>query len=81
MRRGHKFPAEVMNRTDAVILAMAAIIALLYLLRAGQRFGKFFRSWRALKRRWRDECPGCGYNLQGNTSGICPECGRKTTRM
>ena len=20
-------------------------------------------------------CPGCGYNLTGNTSGICPECG------
>src|SRR5687768_5635973 len=22
-----------------------------------------------------DECPGCGYNLTGNTSGVCPECG------
>lgn len=21
-------------------------------------------------------CPGCGYNLTGNTSGVCPECGR-----
>ena len=20
-------------------------------------------------------CPGCGYNLTGNTSGLCPECG------
>lgn len=22
-----------------------------------------------------DECPECGYNLTGNKSGICPECG------
>lgn len=22
------------------------------------------------------ECPGCGYNLTGNVSGACPECGR-----
>jgi|GEM_PF-3336712 len=21
-------------------------------------------------------CAGCGYNLQGNESGVCPECGR-----
>jgi hypothetical protein len=24
-------------------------------------------------------CSSCGYNLTGNTSGICPECGRPTT--
>ncbi len=31
-----------------------------------------------LRRRWRNELPGCrvcGYNLTGNVSGICPECG------
>ena len=22
-------------------------------------------------------CPVCGYNLTGNTSGVCPECGTK----
>ncbi len=22
-------------------------------------------------------CKGCGYNLTGNTSGVCPECGEK----
>ena len=22
-------------------------------------------------------CPACGYDLTGNTSGVCPECGRK----
>jgi hypothetical protein len=24
-------------------------------------------------------CQGCGYNLTGNVSGICPECGAETT--
>jgi len=23
-------------------------------------------------------CPGCGYNLTGNTSGVCSECGKPT---
>lgn len=23
-------------------------------------------------------CPHCSYNLTGNTSGVCPECGMKT---
>ena len=22
-------------------------------------------------------CPGCGYCLTGNVSGVCPECGMK----
>jgi hypothetical protein len=21
------------------------------------------------------QCPGCGYDLTGNVSGVCPECG------
>jgi hypothetical protein len=24
-------------------------------------------------------CEGCGYDLTGNVSGICPECGRPVT--
>lgn len=24
-----------------------------------------------------EECHKCGYNLTGNTSGVCPECGTK----
>jgi hypothetical protein len=36
---------------------------------------------RRLRRETRFEqghCRGCGYNLRGNTSGICPECGQAT---
>jgi predicted amidophosphoribosyltransferase len=25
-------------------------------------------------------CSGCGYNLTGNTSGVCPECGAPVTK-
>jgi hypothetical protein len=36
-----------------------------------------------LVRRWRLQsggyCLACSYNLTGNTSGVCPECGRPTT--
>lgn len=35
------------------------------------------RSWR---RRRRGLCLNCGYNLQGNTSGRCPECGTAVDR-
>jgi len=29
------------------------------------------------RRRKRNECIHCGYNLTGNVSGICPECGEE----
>jgi hypothetical protein len=35
--------------------------------------------WRRTRRRLRDHrCVQCGYNLKGNVSGICPECGNAT---
>ncbi len=32
---------------------------------------------RRYRRRKRGLCLKCGYNLTGNTSGVCPECGTK----
>jgi hypothetical protein len=29
------------------------------------------------QRRERGQCLACGYDLRGNTSGVCPECGAK----
>ena len=29
----------------------------------------------AIGRCTRGQCPRCGYDLTGNTSGVCPECG------
>lgn len=37
--------------------------------------------WRARRRRRRGLCEGCGYDLTGNVSGVCPECARPTRRQ
>lgn len=40
--------------------------------------GARFVAWRRLKgRRRRGLCEQCGYDLRGNVSGVCPECGRR----
>jgi hypothetical protein len=31
-------------------------------------------------RRRRGSCVACGYNLTGNVSGVCPECGAEIER-
>ena len=33
--------------------------------------------YRRYRRRKKGLCPICGYNLTGNVSGVCPECGKK----
>jgi hypothetical protein len=33
------------------------------------------------RRRYRGCCASCGYNLTGNTSGVCPECGTSIGRV
>lgn len=42
--------------------AVQAVLAILLVVREGFRY----EDW---------ECRRCGYNLTGNTSGVCPECG------
>jgi hypothetical protein len=34
---------------------------------------------RRLRRAHPDLCPSCGYDLTGNVSGVCPECGTAAT--
>jgi hypothetical protein len=62
------------HSVDAVVLAvvitlfvagLAAPLAVLIILTISRR-SKWSRS----------ECPRCGYDLTGNRSGGCPECGR-----
>ena len=36
------------------------------------------RPFRLARRRRNGWCLGCGYDLQGNVSGVCPECGAAT---
>jgi len=43
-----------------------------------------FVQWRRTIRELRippGHCPTCGYDLTGNISGVCPECGGKVTAM
>jgi len=49
----------------AVAILLVARMALLPLLRLVL----------AASRRSRNRCGSCSYNLKGNTSGVCPECG------
>ncbi len=52
----------------SVAAALAAVIA----------FFRFRSDWAMLTRRDRKDaglCPHCTYNLKGNVSGCCPECG------
>ena len=52
-------------------LFYAALLAALFL--APPRLRRFLRLRRGL-------CPACGYDLAGNTTGICPECGAAATK-
>lgn len=38
---------------------------------------QYFRIYRGSVLASRNQCRNCSYNLTGNTSGICPECGTK----
>jgi hypothetical protein len=64
-------------------VAIAAGIAALYLLEAVRYFVRVFR-WLPRYQRWARTtsglCPNCGYDLTGNISKTCPECGSKVQR-
>jgi len=51
----------------------------LSLHRRCRKCGKRFLGRWKLQRSY-DECPACGYNLTGNVSGHCSECGWKLPR-
>ena len=61
-------------------VAIAIGIATLYTI-VGVRWCLQTCNWLPRQQRWRraswGECQGCGYNLTGNISGRCPECGMK----
>ena len=62
--------------TTRGLLSAAAMIACLLL---GWSFRKTIRRslWRELASRHIPCCTSCGYDLTGNVSGRCPECGAK----
>lgn len=63
-------------RFDAPIYA--PLIVLVAILLVMPRSAGPFRRWR---RRRRNLCVGCGYSLEGNLSGVCPECGLERVQL
>ena len=58
-----------LSSVPCVVLVVMEFAALWWLL-----------SWRRIthaRRHKKGLCVNCGYNLTGNMSGICPECGKK----
>lgn len=53
----------------AYVAAMLAVIARIRLKEVEQ--GEQYDRWHE------GQCMYCGYNLQGNESGVCPECGKE----
>ena len=63
-----------LDASDPVLVAIASIFAIIYLIPLLWLLGPGTRA--AFERRLeRGLCLRCGYNLAGNTSGVCPECG------
>ncbi len=56
--------------------AISALWVLGVVLAAYPSCALMFGPVRRWRRRRRGLCVGCGYNLTGNVSGVCPECGR-----
>ena len=65
-RAGHPFFAVY-----AIELGIVAIACLVSAIALG---------FRNTPKRFRNQCPRCGYNLTGNVSGVCPECGTEWGR-
>lgn len=57
------------SHSSAIPLPAAVVLLAIFPLRAGWRLSIRHR------RRNRGLCTSCGYDLTGNVSGVCPECG------
>ncbi len=62
----HQYPADSVTFVDCPLWLPSLLVALptAYL---------FYRD----RRPPRGHCQGCGYDLKGNVSGVCPECGKE----
>ena len=64
---------------DSIILPYVTIAA--FTVSGGLFVLSFAQLWREWRRKPFGHCQKCGYNLTGNTSGVCPECGRSIPQV
>ena len=59
---------------------LGAVVSVFYLighLRYAHYLWRWMRWHEAAERAGQGRCPHCGYDLTGNVSGVCPECGTR----
>ena len=69
--RANRTPARNRARQDAMQIPLYIPFAIVAVPCASQ----FAWDWRRTRRRQAGGCTQCGYDLAGNTTGVCPECG------
>lgn len=74
LARTHGFYRPWMQWLLPLVVAALACYVIIWLMR--WRITRNLRE--ELNRRSLPTCMNCGYNLTGNTSGTCPECGKRT---
>jgi hypothetical protein len=62
---------------EAVLIPFWAPFAIVAWLPTARLVGAYLPRFLRLRRERRGHCPSCRYNLTGNISGVCPECGMK----
>ena len=70
--------ADGVWRYALMVVVLGAAVAV------GCLVGRGVRGLQVLRSRVDDSqvrCLGCGYNLTGNTSGVCPECGTRIDEL
>lgn len=68
-------------RPQRIVNAVCVPAWTLFLLLSAYPMIAFIRGpMRRYRRRKRGQCLGCGYSLEGNVTGVCPECGTEAER-
>lgn len=77
LMRSYGFYRTFVGWLLSIAVALLACYAIIWLVR--RRIARNLRL--ELTRRGLPTCLGCGYDLTGNVSGVCPECGKSINAL